>query len=61
MKKVTLKMSKSDAYRACIACAMVAQHEDLTEETRSELLRIAHEISSTIAIECDPDKSGVIK
>lgn len=48
MKNVTLRLLKSDATRASIALAMVAQCEDLTEETRSELLRIAGEILSAI-------------
>lgn len=62
MKKVTLKMLTQDARRASIALAMVAQCEDLTDETRSDLLRIAGEILSAIQrLECDSDESGVIK
>lgn len=62
MRRVTLKLLKSDATMASIALAMVAQCEDLTEETRSELLRIAGEILSAIQrLECDYDESGVIK
>lgn len=60
MKKVTLRLLKSDATRASIALAMVAQCEDLTEETRSELLRIAGEILSAIQrLECDSGEAGM--
>lgn len=62
MKRVTLKMLASDARRASIALTMVAQCEDLTDETRSDLLRIAGEILSAIQrLECDSDESGVMK
>lgn len=61
MKKRTLELLKSDATRAAMALAMVAQCEALTNETCSELLRLAGEMLSAIQrLECDSNESGKI-
>lgn len=61
MKKRTLELLKSDATRAAMALAMAAQCEALTNETCSELLRLAGEILDAIQrLECDYKEGGNI-
>lgn len=53
--------SVEDASRACLACILTAQDEDITDNARFELLRIANDLMNAIESVQDSDESEAIK